>query len=72
MGIRVKLRSNEHLDKTLRRFKRRCEKEDLFKDVLKNSYFEKPCEDRRRQKRKIEKEKKKKKIEEEQNRKFTI
>lgn len=57
--IRVKTRSNEPIEKTLRRFKKRCEKEGLTKDIKKNSYFEKPSEKRRRWLRKLEKEKKK-------------
>lgn len=61
--IRVKTRSNEPIEKTLRRFQKRCEKEGLNKDIKKNSYFEKPCERRRRWLRKLEKEKKKTEIE---------
>ena len=57
--IRVKTRSNEPIEKTLRRFKKRCEKEGLTKDIKKSSYFEKPSEKRRRWLRKLEKEKKK-------------
>jgi small subunit ribosomal protein S21 len=57
--IRVKTRSNEPIEKTLRRFKKRCEKEGLTKDIKKSAYFEKPSEKRRRWQRKLEKEKKK-------------
>jgi len=49
--IRVEARQGEPLDKTLRRFKKQCEKEGLTKDVRKNSYFEKPSERRRRKER---------------------
>lgn len=44
------------MDKTLRRFKKQCEKEGLTKDVRKNSYFEKPSERRRRKQRSSGKE----------------
>lgn len=53
--IRVESRSGEPLEKTLRRFKKRCEKEGLTKDIKKNMYFEKPSEQRRREARKLEK-----------------
>ena len=46
--IRVEARPGESLDKTLRRFKKQCEKEGLTKDIKKNSYYEKPSERRRR------------------------
>lgn len=72
MAIRVKLRSNEKIERALRRFKRSCEKEDLFRDILKQSHFEKPCVKRQRQLRKLEKEKAKRKREEEHNRRFSI
>ncbi len=61
--IRVKTRANEPIAKTLRRFKKRCEKEGLSKDIKKNAYFEKPSEKRRRWERKLEKMKKKKEFE---------
>ena len=46
--IRVEARPGESLDKTLRRFKKLCEKEGLTKDMRKISYYEKPSERRRR------------------------
>jgi small subunit ribosomal protein S21 len=36
----------------LRRFKKLCEKEGLTKDIKRNSYYEKPSEQRRRKRRK--------------------
>ena len=57
--IRIKTRSNEPIEKTLRRFKKRCEKEGLTKDIKKAAFFEKPSEKRRRWLRKLEKDKKK-------------
>jgi small subunit ribosomal protein S21 len=49
--IRVEARPGESLDKTLRRFKKQCEKEGLTKDIKKTSYYEKPSERRRRKMR---------------------
>jgi len=66
--IKVSLRSNEKIDKALRRFKRKCEKEDLFKDVYRVSYFEKPVDKRRRDQRKIQKEKQKRLLEQDEQR----
>jgi len=47
------------LDKTLRRFKKLCEKEGLTKDVRKNKYYEKPSERKRRKQQRSEKERRK-------------
>ena len=52
---RVEARSGEPLEKTLRRFKKRCEKEGLTKDIKKNMYYDKPSETKRRESRKLEK-----------------
>lgn len=49
--IRVEARPGESLEKTLKRFKKRCEKEGLTKEVKRNSYYEKPSERRRRRMR---------------------
>lgn len=53
--IRVESRGGEPLEKTIRRFKKRCEKEGLTKDIRKCMYFEKPSEQRRRELRKLAK-----------------
>jgi small subunit ribosomal protein S21 len=53
--IRVEARNGEPLEKTIRRFKKRCEKEGLTKDIKKNMYYDKPSEVRRRESRKLEK-----------------
>ena len=55
--IRVEARSGEPLDKTLRRFKKQCEKEGLTKDMKKISYYEKPSERKRRKLRQSDKNK---------------
>jgi len=46
--IRVTRRDNESLDKMMKRFKKKCDKEGLTKDIKKNEYYEKPSERRRR------------------------
>ncbi len=53
--IRVETRNGEPLEKTLRRFKKRCEKEGLTKDIKKNLHYEKPSEVKRRESRKLDK-----------------
>lgn len=53
--IRVEARAGETLEKTIRRFKKRCEKEGLTKDIKKHLYYDKPSEVRRREARKLEK-----------------
>lgn len=53
--IRVEARSGEPLEKTLRRFKKRCEKEGLTKDIKKCMFYDKPSERKRREARKLEK-----------------
>ncbi|MGE3180040.1 MAG: 30S ribosomal protein S21 [Phycisphaerae bacterium] len=50
--IRVKVRSNESVEQMVRRFKKLCEKEGLTRDIKRNSYYEKPSEQKRRNKRK--------------------
>ena len=49
--IRVEARPGESLEKTLRRFKKQCEKEGLTKDMKKISFYEKPSERKRRKMR---------------------
>jgi small subunit ribosomal protein S21 len=53
--IRVEARSGEPLEKTLRRFKKRCEKEGLTKDIKKSMFYDKPSERKRREARKLQK-----------------
>lgn len=58
--INVKRRDKEPIDKLLRRFKKRCEREGLIKDIRKTEYYEKPSVKKRREtqrlKKRIEKE----------------
>lgn len=49
--IRVETKGNEPLERTLKRFKKQCEKEGLVKDIKKNSFYEKPSERKRRRER---------------------
>jgi len=49
--IKVKARNNESVQQMLRHFKKLCEKEGLTKAVKRNTYYEKPSERRRREKR---------------------
>ena len=51
--IRVERRENENIDKLLRRFKKKCEKEGLIKDIKKNEYYESKGTKRRRSKQKM-------------------
>lgn len=53
--IRVTRRDNEPIDKMLRRFKKRCERENLTKDMKKMEYYEKPSERRRRENQRLKK-----------------
>lgn len=53
--IRVTRRDNEPMEKMLRRFKKRCEREGLVKDMKKNEYYEKPSEKCRREAQRLKK-----------------
>ena len=46
--IKVESRDRESLERTLKRFKKMCEKEGLSKDIKKSSIFEKPSEKKAR------------------------
>jgi len=51
--IKVNASGSEPLEKVLKRFKKKCEKEGLIKDIKRSSYYEKPSERRRRKVRKM-------------------
>ena len=53
--LRVKTRGNETVEQLLKRFKKMCEKEGLTRDIKRQSYYEKPSERRRRERRKSQK-----------------
>lgn len=44
----VKVKRDESLERALRRFKRKLEREGLFKELKKHEYYEKPSQQRRR------------------------
>lgn len=53
--IKVVRKKDEPEEKMLRRFKKRCEREGLVKDMKKNEFYEKPSEKRRRETQKLKK-----------------
>ncbi len=53
--LRLELKNDENIDKALRRFKKLCDREGLTRDIRKSSYYEKPSERSKRQKREQEK-----------------
>ena len=53
--IKVTVQGDEPLEKTIRRFKKRCEKEGLVRESRRAAYYEKPSERRRRAQRKSRK-----------------
>ncbi len=44
----VKVQDNEPLERALRRFKKKLDKEGVIKQMKRNEYFEKPSQRRRR------------------------
>ena len=51
--IKVSASGSEPMEKVLKRFKKKCEKEGLIKDIKRSSYYEKPSERKRRKERKM-------------------
>ena len=49
---RVELKHNEPLERALRRFKRKIEREGILKQIKARKHYEKPSERKRRKKRK--------------------
>jgi small subunit ribosomal protein S21 len=47
--IKARLRPGENIDYVLRRFKRACEKEGVIRDLKRIQFYEKPTEQRRRE-----------------------
>ena len=41
-GISVRVRKGEDIDHALKRFRKKCEKEGLFNEIKRRSYYEKP------------------------------
>ena len=48
---RVEVRNNEPLERALRRFKRKIEKEGILKQIKARKHYEKPSERKRKKKR---------------------
>jgi small subunit ribosomal protein S21 len=48
---RVEVRQDESLERALKRFKRKLEREGVLKDLKAKKHYEKPSEKRRRQAR---------------------
>ncbi len=53
--IRVQVRDNEAIDRTLRRLRKICNNEGVTKGIKRSSYYEKPSEKRRRRERERQK-----------------
>ena len=49
--IRIQIKENEPLEKTLRRLRKLCNNEGVTKGIKRASYYEKPSEKRRRRQR---------------------
>ena len=53
--IRIQVRENEPLEKTLRRLRKLCNNEGITKGIKRSAYYEKPSEKRRRRERERQK-----------------
>ena len=51
MAVRVQAKSNEPLEKTLRRLRKISNNEGITREVKRHAYYEKPSERRRRRSR---------------------
>ncbi len=51
MSIKVSSRPGEHPEMLLRRFKRICAKEGIFREVKSRRFYEKPSDRKRREKK---------------------
>ena len=45
--LEIRVQKNESIDKALRRFKKRCDKEAVLKEAKRRKYYVKPSEKRR-------------------------
>ncbi|MBD3181379.1 30S ribosomal protein S21 [Candidatus Poribacteria bacterium] len=55
MVTEVRVKKNEPIEKAIRRFKKRCDKDNLVKEIKKRQHYIKPSE--RRRKRRIKNKK---------------
>jgi small subunit ribosomal protein S21 len=51
MAVRVQVKNNEPLEKTLRRLRKICNNEGITRELKRHAYYEKPSERRRRKDR---------------------
>lgn len=58
--MEIKVRDNESLEEALKRFRRGCSKANIFSELRKRAYYEKPSDIRRRERQsQIRRQKKK-------------
>ena len=50
---RIEIRDNESLEKALRRFKRKIEREGILRTLKERKHYEKPSERKRKKRRKF-------------------
>ena len=55
MAVRVQVKNNEPLEKTLRRLRKICNNEGITRELKRHAYYEKPSERRRRKARERQK-----------------
>ena len=48
-NARISVRPDEDINKALNRFKKKCEKAGIGRDIKRNQYYEKPSQRRRRE-----------------------
>lgn len=48
---KIKLSTTESLERALKRFKRMCNNEGIFSELKRHSYYDKPSDRRRREKK---------------------
>jgi small subunit ribosomal protein S21 len=53
MAVRVQVKNNEPLEKTLRRLRKICNTEGITRELKRHAYYEKPSERRRKDRERI-------------------
>ena len=66
-NLRIRPRMGESIMSTIKRFKKLQDKEGIIKDIKRHSFYEKPSEIKRRNRRRVERLIEKEKREEEAN-----
>ena len=54
MSLEVKVRKGEHMERALRRLKKRLDREGVIRDVRAKRYFVKPAQAKRRKKKELD------------------